>query len=259
MKFCTIAPGPFLRHVETSDVHLVLPQVSNVAYVDFYIERRKAGDTIILDNGVYEGQFDEEQLVAAIDVYNPQMVVLPDKLMRPFTETLIDASAFYTKYSAKLKSLTLMLILQGSNIFEACDSINYLTDALELDYKDNTLAVGLPRAFATNFACPTLRVQLATYLRKELHYDGYLHAFGMADGDLSELSALSRAGVDSCDSSCAVWRGYFGYGLTSDRARKEWREIGTPVNFDTPCPDPEDPYWDVIYSNQQAINDAIKG
>jgi len=256
MNFCTIAPGSMLESVETSHIHLILPQVTNLHYIKFYQKVRGKGDTLILDNGAYEGKFNERQLLRAITTYDPQYVVLPDALLKSHHITYQMAAAFALENKTLLSGRRLIYIPQAEagDIMSATNAVY----AAMVHAFEHGWDIGLPRAFATHMGCPSLRVEATKWLRKE-KYNGYIHAFGMANGSLSELSSLSRAGANSCDSSCAVWRGYHGIDLCEKEGDEKWRSIGTPVDFDSPTLRYGDSRWEVIERNQRKIKEAMNG
>jgi len=83
MKIAFITPVPMLEKYATqSNYHLILAQVcaKSPEYVEFYRERRRAGDYVILDNGAYElgAGVDVQLLKKYADIIQPSAVVLPD-------------------------------------------------------------------------------------------------------------------------------------------------------------------------------------
>src|SRR5580765_952846 len=103
MEFCIISPVTGLQtYAIRSRSHLLLPQIQHPDYVNFYRERRKQGDTIILDNGAYEGKYDWVLVDEMIQVYNPQVCSLPDYLLQDWKKThraaLHYLDVWYDKY-----------------------------------------------------------------------------------------------------------------------------------------------------------------
>src|SRR3954470_19702963 len=101
MKFAVICPITGLyRFATLSKVHLVLAQIGDQRYMDFYKKRREDGDLIILDNGAYEGgeSISDTQLLNAIEFYNPQWIVCPDKLFAHWERTYEMTKRFLDKY-----------------------------------------------------------------------------------------------------------------------------------------------------------------
>ncbi len=76
-----------------------------------------------------------------------------------------------------------------------------------------------------------MRMEFARMVRRD-HPRIKLHAFGMVNGDIHELSYLAGAGVTSIDSSAPVWRGWHGITIDKKRDRDYWDEKGTKVCFE---------------------------
>lgn len=83
MRIALIPPTPDLTKLPRTGIHLLLSQnFSDERYVEYYKERRKYGDLLILDNGAHENGIGEEahHLLAKSSVVNAQEVVVPDAL-----------------------------------------------------------------------------------------------------------------------------------------------------------------------------------
>jgi len=249
MEFCTISPIAGLERYGTalSRRHLVLAHMlHNKEYYSYYEERRRAGDFLILDNGAYENTkpLDSAAYFNWILDLHPQVAVLPDILMSPWRKTTSAALRFLDEYadSPRLKDYQTqwMFVPQCQRAIDNQDghtSRSEWIQALGTVVNDGRQGhhvtwIGLGRYLATEFInLPGKEPRRANLARELKKHPGFmhlkLHALGMAGGDLEELKALKSAGVESIDSSCAVWRGWQGYGL-EDPA---WRKEGTPCDF----------------------------
>lgn len=216
MQFAIICPISTLnRYATLSSVHLVLPQIQSQEYWDFYRRRRERGDLIILDNGAYEAVNQTTVIERMMKVYkdlNPQVLVLPDRLLSNEIESLdCSAQAYRAVYLDLRPETSLMYVPQA----QAGDHLGWWAGVNEfgkhdLHYKVSWL--GIPRALATHIARdPLARVLAARSLKRLTGYR--LHALGMVQGNFHELHYLSHEKVFSCDSSAPVWRGMCGQRL----------------------------------------------
>ena len=224
-QFCFIAPGSMLdRYAIASRTHLVLPQVTNEQYREFYRRKRMEGDFIILDNGAYEGMTDFTGLCEAIEYYKPHVTALPDFLLQDGEKTFDAADEFLNLYDGpKTKFMYIPQAVPGDvQGFKAW--MNKAIKILRVEW------IGIPRALVTHIAQGPNAKFARIDLVEELNMRGVkTHALGMANGDLWELDRLAWEGVVSCDSSAPIWRGVNGYYMSDT---EEWDKKGTPVDFD---------------------------
>lgn len=232
-QFCFIAPAGLLdRYASHSHTHLVLPQVENSVYKEFYVRKRREGDLIILDNGAYELQDSvvSDFLLESIEYYRPHVVALPDFMMQG--ERTFEASrAFYREYRDRFPNTQWMYIPQSEtgNVQGWYKWMNLALKEMDISW------VGIPRVLATNIAIgPNAWLERANAV-EQLTMRGYkTHALGMigtAGNALRELELLFWEGCCSVDNSSPIWRGV--HNLYIDREKDiEWWDIqGTPVNF----------------------------
>lgn len=224
MEFCIISPIAGLERYSTlSKTHLLLCQIKNPKYWEFYAKRREAGDTIILDNGAYEGHSDWNRLLECIRLIKPHIVSLPDYLCEDWKKTWHAANQFLDSYFYEFEDVQWMYIPQSEP-----GNILGFVDGLYTGLDDERIShIGLPRALAYRITQdPYMRVRVAEQIWKRTQIG--IHALGMVNGNVNELRALRESGcVRSCDSNAPVWRGWCGYLLEH---HKPWPEI--PCNYE---------------------------
>jgi hypothetical protein len=238
MEFCIISPTAGLeRYATLSKTHLVLSQVEERQYKEFYLKRRREGDLIILDNGAYEGkQSTEGELIDAIEFYNPQVVVLPDRFLRPWEETFQVSHDFLDKYYNRFSDVEWMYVPQSSpnDIMGFIDGLLHAANELPVSW------IGIPRCLVTDIAQdPLMRVRVCEFIKRKWYNDPCLrvHALGMYKGNVEELKLLAAAGCDSIDSSAPVWRGWAaGSSLTSPEDQTSWEQFGCDCDFNAELP-----------------------
>lgn len=223
MEFCIITPTIALpKYATLSRTHLLLCQIQDPNYWNFYSDRWLKFDTIILDNGAYEGQSDWARLVDRIRVIQPHIASLPDYLCEDWKKTWHAATQFLDSYFYEFDKVEWMYIPQAS----PGDILGFV-DGLYSALEDERIShIGLPRALAYRITQdPWMRVRVAEQIKKRSQVG--IHALGMVKGNHLELRALRESGcVRSCDSSAPVWRGWHGFKLTD----RNWPEI--PVDFE---------------------------
>lgn len=235
MEFCIITPIAGLeRYATLSKRHLVLAQVTDQRYMEFYRKRRQEGDTLILDNGAYEGTLaDDRRILECIDYYTPQITVLPDKFLQSWEHTYNAARDFLNKHYQRYSWMKWMYVPQGprNNVMNWIDGLINACDDLPIDW------VGLPRCLATDISLdPLIRPQACELIRKRWPHIK-VHALGMVKGNVAELPFLRDAGCESIDSSAPVWRGWYkGFRLTNELDMAAWEKVGTDCDFNAPLP-----------------------
>src|SRR4051812_382034 len=83
MRIALIPPIPDLNKLPRTGIHLLLSQnFGSERYVEYYKDRRKQGDLLILDNGAHENGIGEEaeRLLSKVKKVHAQEVVVPDAL-----------------------------------------------------------------------------------------------------------------------------------------------------------------------------------
>lgn len=254
MEFCIICPTAGLeRYATLSKTHLVLAQIKDPHYCEFYQRRRQNGDTLILDNGAYEQgkSVGHKEFAESIRFYNPQWIVCPDKLFSDWEETYSLTKTFLDQYFDEFKDTSKFMGVpqtEKGNIIGWMEGMFRMVEELPLD------GVGLPRALVTHYYIdPLTRVRVCEFLKKRYDQQLYIHGFGMVKGNVEELKLLWRAECDSVDSSAPVWRAWSkGLSLTHQDHHIVWDEIGTECNFDAEWKPPFKEKHEQILSNLEA-------
>jgi hypothetical protein len=237
MDFAIICPTSGLeRYARLSRVHLVLAHEfgrlgggpKHHEYRTFYINRKVAGDFIILDNGAYESAgIPDTDLVERIRDLQPDVCVLPDYPLTDWHRTWHASIYFLDAWSDRFPNVQWCYIPQA----ERGDLHGFLESYQEAANDHRIGWIGIPRALAYAITDnPLMRVEFARMVRKDYPHLK-LHAFGMVNGDVHELPYLDRAGVNSVDSSAPVWRGWHNNYIDWEPDRKKWDECGSPVDF----------------------------
>lgn len=201
--------------------------------MSFYVERRMKGEFLILDNGAYEKDYDEQSFVEAIEIIRPHVACLPDIILDSEPSRLRSLH-FMKQWAGHFPDVRWMYIPQGKDMVDWCEALSYYPDFL---MRDNRTWLGLTRFLCTDtYPVSYIRVDAAKWIRSRWPAC-HIHAMGMAAGDVGELAALAEGGnVESCDSSAPVWRGWNRYSLESPISMEAWDAHGTEVNFDAPLP-----------------------
>lgn len=180
---------------------------------------KREGDHLILDNGAYEGKQDRIRLLHAIDVYSPDVVVLPDFYMESWQKTWRESSDFLDHWYGAFKCEWAYCpqTTEGNII----GWVEGLTRALQ----DERIGwICLPRALGTDVVRDVaVRANVCKVIRGR---GKKVHALGMLKGSVAELELLRAAGANSIDSNAPVWRGWCGWPIEDER----WPE--TPVNYE---------------------------
>lgn len=239
MQFCIISPTAGLeRYATRSRTHLLLPQVHSTQYWEFYRKRRLEGDTLILDNGAYEGQKQNEELVARMkECYQevkPQVVVLPDLMLQDSRESLHHSLAWNDTIRGWVDKGTETMLVPQSKPNDPYHWELVVKEICSHWYEYMIQWIGIPRCLATDISTPYARILACDKIKRNYPHMK-VHCLGMVKGNPDELGYLAAAGCNSVDSSAPVWRGWNGYTLR--RADRElWDELGTACNFDEAGP-----------------------
>lgn len=253
-EFCIITPTAHLEQFATqSKTHLVLAHLvaSNEGYAEFYLNRSKAGDRIIMDNSAFElgESFTPDLLLKLSKRIGAHAVVLPDYPFQPADKTIQAA----IKYIPLFKS-------EGVDVFFVPQSLKgdwndwlagYKWAAAEPDIDIIGMSIlGIPNALP-HIPVPFARVVAAELLTRTGVFaeHKFHHWLGLNAAPNVELPALLTLGVlDTCDSSNPVWCGVNGlrYNTTTTDFMPISKKFLREVDFNQHL------------SNKQHIIDAIQ-
>jgi len=248
MKFCPIMPiSAFEKFKNSSDHWMALAQYLHLEeYLKFFQEKIEKGETVILDNGAYEGvPMQAWRLAALVKELNPTVVVLPD-VPGKFAKTLVGVDDYLNRFGLPKGTA-------GMTVLHAPDGKR---QQFETAYgMVCTEWVGfsrLTKSYGHGVQWPYHRVSFATYLHASEQWRGELkhHALGMLRGNVQELKALNGVGFHSCDSSAPIWRGMHGY---------EVDEVDWPDYSMEPLCAPEAANWEMAERNLAVTLEACNG
>jgi len=211
MRAAFITPTPMLQEFATrSDYHLVLAHIykEDAAYREFYKERVKAGDFVILDNSAYELQESvnvQVLLECALDL-NPTAVFLPDSR---FDKDRTIELAKQAKEVLSGHGWKLFGVPQGNDLQSILECYHWFGEQDWIDgfglYEEIGQVAGLG-----------IRKDFLAYVESHDHVysNKHYHLLGMEE-DLTQIENLaSFTWVDGIDSAKAVVYGLYEIMLT---------------------------------------------
>ena len=245
VKYGYISPISYQHLIpESADFHLILAHLlDKKEYVDFYKEKIKRGDTVILDNSAFEFKraLSAEEIFGFIDRsgIEPTYVVAPDYPFEDWQVTIDSTLKFIEE--VKDKPYKVMAVPQSKK----GDWTGWLRGYYEMFHNPNIAVIGmsilgipnafcnltgtediaLNRMFATNYLVGNGIVQPG---QKWHHY------LGLGGGPREILMQRQLGLMDSCDSSSVFWHGFLDtafdgsiWGLKDGKSKVE-------VDFDAP-------------------------
>lgn len=228
MEFCPIIPIKWLDVFgHMSKTHLVLAQeLKHKEYLEFYRKKVDEHNVVILDNGAYEkDRVDFHQLVECIKMLSPTYYVMPDE-PNTFDQSGMmgmDFVKFSKPHGLAAKRLWVVHAEDGNtnNFVKSYEMGCMWADGVCFSRLTNDYGFGKNEVRRAHFI---------QYLKKHNKWrlDKYVHALGMLDGSLGELTLLAREGVHSIDSSAPIWRGLMGYKLGN---AKMWPDFKFVANY----------------------------
>lgn len=197
MQAALIAPRGLESTVLLSRYHLALalPETfSNKEYVRNYLEARRRGDYVILDNGACEGQLaDSSFLFDMAHKIKPNEIVIPDTL-GDYRETIKQARAFIADYSTT--SYKYMAVVQGRTMgdFQRCATQFLSMEAIT--------SIGIPRHMMTTLNAFAARIDLANWIERKMPKRFEMHFLGANAMWLGEIPSVTKyaphvRGIDS--------------------------------------------------------------
>lgn len=205
-----------------------------------------------MDNGAYEGeQLDEFDLLEAMHLLSPNVVVLPDDPGNMLS-TLRKSESFLNrlqreKYGA-VSTMTVVHAIDGHlRGFELCYKLaKEFSDWI--GFSRLTKSFGLP-----NESRLDRRSKFVYHLQQKGLWSPshHHHALGM-NGYVDELRRLSRLGIESVDSSSPVWRGLLGYSFED-----KWPDV--PLDMELAGVDRRYLHAELAERNLQEVMEACRG
>ena len=224
MRIAFVTPVPELQRFATaSNYHLILTHICDKypEYTEFYRQRAKEGDYIILDNSAHElGQAVPAKMIRKYaEIIKPSIVVLPD-VVGNGKETLRQ-----TKQAVEIlkdKRWKLMAVPQAPTTGGITACIEMWIDNLKQMYEIPEIsAIGIPLELGRLFRPREKRAGLAEILerRQLIRQDMTYHMLGLAD--VFEVYQLSRfPWIFGCDSAKPLTLGAHGVLLHADANKK---------------------------------------
>lgn len=238
-EFCIIAPTAYLEQYATrSKTHLVLAHLvdNDPVYADFYLERSKLGDRIIMDNGAFElgESYAPDKLVSLGKRCGAHALVLPDY---PFQHpnVTIEASERLIPHVKDAGFSTFFVPQSETGDLEGwIGAYRWAADHKDIDIIGMSI-LGIPNAIP-HIPKAYARVVMAQILvDREIVASKYHHWLGLNSGPNVEIPPLLKMGIlNSIDSSGPVWFGINGHEYNSRAS--DWaiiaKERVPAVDFD---------------------------
>lgn len=216
-NFCFIAPTEYLNTYSTqSKTHLVLAHLveTDIKYRDFYYNRSKKGDIIMMDCSAFElgESYPPLELVRLAKLCGAHSVVLPDYPFQHSSKTI----------NAGLAIIDTVIDAGFSPFFVPQSETNDLEDWISsYEWASNNPNIsiigmsilGIPNAIP-HIPKAYARVVMTQLLidRGIFNFNKYHHYLGLNSAPNVELpSLIALNALDSCDSSNPIWCGINGW------------------------------------------------
>jgi hypothetical protein len=186
------------KYLSNRKTWFALVQIDDPTYQKFY-RYRPEGTTLILDNGVYEGEMNLPKYNTAIYFYNPEVVVLPDIYLGDSERSLHLSLGFLEQCGLSKGEYRneWMFVPQA----KPGDVEGFVKAAFTALKDPRVTWIGIPRCLTTDISDnPLARPNFAKSILQDYPHVK-IHALGMINGCIPELYYLQKAGVLSCDSS----------------------------------------------------------
>ena len=174
MKLGVIAPVSTLPLLNLGTCHLILTSLvlSNNTYAQFYKQRKKEGDYIILDNDAHENGASSvlQQLINAAKIVEPDEIVLPD-MIRNHVHTLHMTQKALPFLKSQFPEAKLMAVPQGKTQIEWDHCLMQ-----HLQYSQYIDVIGIPRVYADDFGSWVPAVE--STLKFMIHENTEIHLLG---------------------------------------------------------------------------------
>lgn len=238
-KFCFISPQRYLKREWMSDTHLVLAHLiadpKYKPYVDFYRERSRAGDYIICDTGVFEGQMqDPNKLIELANEIGADSLVLPDYPGERASKTIEAAEKWIPKYMEA--GLDPFFVPQGER-----GSLKQWLSAYEFAAQTKEIGIigmsilGIPNALP-NVPKEMARVIMAEKLLSSETFSEKAHHWLGLNSPMEMQALVSMGVVNTMDSSGPIQYAIHGhkYDTTKEGYGVPMKKYIRHVDFDLP-------------------------
>lgn len=213
MKIAFIGPTKHLKEFscyKDNSYHMILAQhiIGDEKYREFYEERRRKGDFLLLDNGAYEfGQsVNKEVLIKAALLSQPNLLVLPDK--RGFKKETIEMSYdFLNTLKHEIpKHTRIMAVTQGSNRADWLSCFLQFANDPDID----TIGISSTHGFLPRETHYFSRAETIEYLAENdlIPKGKTIHLCGVGNSGHIELERLKKFEfIEGVDTSAPVIHG----------------------------------------------------
>ena len=225
IKYGYISPIKYQHLIpQSADFHLILAHLlDNKEYVNFYKEKIKRGDTVILDNSAFEFK----RALSAEDIFGfiersgiePTYVVAPDYPYQDWKVTWDSTLAFIEE--VKDKPYKVMAVPQSREGDWTGWLNGYTKMAAHPDIAVIGMSIiGIPNAFCKLTGTEDIafnRIYATNYLLNTglANHAKWHHYLGLGGGPREILVQRQLGLMDSNDSSSPFWHGYLGIRLDS--------------------------------------------
>lgn len=240
IKYGYIAPIAYQDLIPNeADFHLILAHLlDNKEYVDFYKQKIKRGDTVILDNSAFEFKraLSAEEIFGFIDRSEivPTYVVAPDYPFEDWEVTWNSTLKFIDEVKGKPYSVMAVPQSRKGDYEGWIKCYRNMVDHHDVDVIGMSI-LGIPNAFCSLTNTDDIaynRVYATMKLLDEIISPGYKwhHYLGLGNGPRELIMQRQLGLIDSNDSSSPFWHGHLGirfdnsvWGLKEGKTKSEVR------------------------------------
>jgi hypothetical protein len=196
VRAALIPPKGHEKTAGASDYHLVLAQIQEEGYKEFYRSNISSKDFVIVDNGAAEGDpVSLDRLVAMASSYAADEIVIPD-VLKNAGRTLRALDEFIEgEYPNLLPSMSFMFVAQGTRPDEVMECIDAALSKMPL-------TIGIPRHLLATFGRVEARIEILQRFEKKYGTDKPVHLLGTSYLMPGEIMQIAKQfpwvrGVDS--------------------------------------------------------------
>ena len=218
VKYGYISPIKYQHLIpESADFHLILAHLlDKQEYVDFYKEKIKRGDIVILDNSAFEFKraLSAEEIFGFIERsgIEPTYVVAPDYPYQEWQVTMESTLKFIEEVKDKPYKVMAVPQSRRGDVEGWVTSYDLMVHNPHIDVIGMSI-LGIPNAFHNITGTDDIafnRIFATKYLleRKSNNPYKWHHYLGLGGGPREILIQRQLGLMDSNDSSSAFWHGY---------------------------------------------------